>query len=500
MPSSAAIASGPTAPSIVTMASPAACASSARRRRRLGDAAVADPAIGEPLPFAEAIAWARARQIVLPAVYYGELHGLARQNAFTISGLAGLEQIQQVHDSLVEVIETGVAFREWQRHMLEQPDIGELGPALIETIGRNAIQQSYNRGRYEQQAATVASHPYYMYDAVDDSRTRAHHAAMDGFVARHDDATWSTWTPACGHRCRCRRIALTERQAQRYAEQDLEHLADADRARARTAALRDGPDAGWGYDPYQDPAAGLRHAIDQRRAHCTAALAAPGTCQLFAGQLLNRLEARLAAGWNLTDLLEQSLGRAYPDLEAAARPWAEQHGLPITQAVSARAVTDYATSRQVNRVLWWTEGRTAAGLPADPERIGPLIQSLLGLFRAAPPALTGERLVHRGLWRRHLPPGWLDAHQPGRLVQWHGIGHTAAPQGQTLGTDLLAIIRQRSGVDIAGVSLYPEQGEILLPPGITLRVRRAQGAILELEEVADPPLLPSSQQFAATPP
>ncbi|MBV5274082.1 MAG: hypothetical protein JZU52_10695 [Lamprocystis purpurea] len=47
------------------------------------------------------------------------------------------------------------------------------------------MQGAYNRGRYEQQMAAVAAFPWFLYDAVNDSRTRPAHSAMDG----------KTWDP-----------------------------------------------------------------------------------------------------------------------------------------------------------------------------------------------------------------------------------------------------------------------------------------------------------------
>jgi len=52
-----------------------------------------------------------------------------------------------------------------------------------------------------------------MYDAINDRRTRPAHAAMDGYIAPHDDPIWNTWYPLNGYRCRCSVIALSERQA-----------------------------------------------------------------------------------------------------------------------------------------------------------------------------------------------------------------------------------------------------------------------------------------------
>jgi uncharacterized protein with gpF-like domain len=88
---------------------------------------------------------------------------------------------------------------------------------------------------------------------------------MDGMVARHDDPIWSAWTPPVGDQCRCRRIALSERQAQRFIEADRERLQDPERAAARLNAQ---PDTGWDYSPCTEPTEGLRRAIERRLRQC----------------------------------------------------------------------------------------------------------------------------------------------------------------------------------------------------------------------------------------
>ncbi len=129
------------------------------------------------------------------------------------------------------------------------------------TIFRTNIQSHYARGRAEQQARSTDDFPYRMYDAVNDSRTRPSHAAMDGYVARHDDPIWSTWRPPCGYRCRCRLISLSERQAGRFIDADRQRMTDADAAIARAQAQ---PDPGWDYDIGATPTEGLRRAIAQK--------------------------------------------------------------------------------------------------------------------------------------------------------------------------------------------------------------------------------------------
>lgn len=153
-----------------------------------------------PLPFDQAIAAAARRGVVLPADYYGTLQGLARSQAFTVSGLASLAQIQQLRESLDDAIAGGQTFAQWRKRVLSS-GVTALPRHRLENIFRTNIQSSYMRGRGEQMLARVATHPYWMYDAVNDSRTRPAHAAMDGTVLRFDNPWWRTHYPPNGYQC-----------------------------------------------------------------------------------------------------------------------------------------------------------------------------------------------------------------------------------------------------------------------------------------------------------
>jgi hypothetical protein len=88
-----------------------------------------------------------------------------------------------------------------------------------------------------------------MYDAINDSRTRPAHLAMDNYIAPVNDPIWKTWTPPVGFSCRCALVSLTESQA---------------RARGYPRPFPDGarPDPGWDYDKLADVDEGLRRAAD----------------------------------------------------------------------------------------------------------------------------------------------------------------------------------------------------------------------------------------------
>lgn len=202
------------------------------------------------VPFEEAIAWARERKAVLPAEFYGTRLQAVRARSFAISGLSALDQVQQVADSLAEATAQGTTLRDWQRNL---PDsVFELGKARRELIFRNAVQTHYGIGRTIQQRENAASRPYLMWDAINDSRTRPAHAAMDGHIAPIGAEVWRRWAAPAGHNCRCTRIALSEAQA-----------------RARGYPKSDPgvePDDGWAGDPTDGNEDLLRLVEDRRRA------------------------------------------------------------------------------------------------------------------------------------------------------------------------------------------------------------------------------------------
>lgn len=164
------------------------------------------------LPFEEAIAQAKARGIVLPEEYYGAVMDSARRSAFTVSNLAGLGQIQAVHQSLLKALLEGITLEAWKR---EAAQTIPLPLARLETIYRTNVQTSYMAGHWRAFAEHQDAQPYLMYSAINDSRTRPAHKAMSGHIAPVRDPIWSRWSPPCGYNCRCGLVALTEEQAKR---------------------------------------------------------------------------------------------------------------------------------------------------------------------------------------------------------------------------------------------------------------------------------------------
>jgi SPP1 gp7 family putative phage head morphogenesis protein len=200
------------------------------------------------LTFQEALDYAKSRSVVLPEEYYGKLVGVQRQQATTIAGLTTLEQIKFVIDLVSAALKDGMTFKQFQE--LVAGGEQELGlPAhRLDNVFRTNLQTAYNRGRWEQQKRVANSRPYLMYDAINDSRTRPNHTAMDNTILHRDDPWWATHYPPCGYRCRCTVISLTEKQAQK---------------RGLTVKAPDvDPDEGWDFNPGEDYGAGVRNGLE----------------------------------------------------------------------------------------------------------------------------------------------------------------------------------------------------------------------------------------------
>lgn len=152
------------------------------------------------LPPREAIRWMRERGISPPEIYK-TLPAEYRQFAFSISGVAALDQLQAVLDSLEQALASGETFATWRKRVQAE----EIGLSLprhrLDNIFRTNMQGAYMRGAYERQHETRAARPYLMYDAINDSRTRPNHRALDNFIAPADDAIWATHRPPLGYRC-----------------------------------------------------------------------------------------------------------------------------------------------------------------------------------------------------------------------------------------------------------------------------------------------------------
>lgn len=163
------------------------------------------------LTFDEAIAAARARGVKLPDAYYAQLQLDLRIVSTTVSGLSALDQIEAVIESVINAISKGQTFGDWQR-MAGHRD-WNLPRGRLETVFRTNVQTAYSAGHWAQFQENAATRPYLMWSAINDSRVRPTHLAMDGYIAPLNDPIWKIWRCPADYSCRCKQISLSYKQA-----------------------------------------------------------------------------------------------------------------------------------------------------------------------------------------------------------------------------------------------------------------------------------------------
>lgn len=173
----------------------------------------------EKLTFEEALKYFKTR-LPMTKEEFAALEKAIRARAFTVANVATLDIVQAIYNSLLKALETGATMEEFRQEVNEfiqnEGYIG-LTPYRADNIFRTNIQTAYNVGRYEQQTlpAVTESRPIWIYDAVNDNRTRPAHLSMNGVARRYDDPFWDTWYPPNGYRCRCSVRTASEDEAER---------------------------------------------------------------------------------------------------------------------------------------------------------------------------------------------------------------------------------------------------------------------------------------------
>lgn len=152
---------------------------------------------------------------------YDDLLAEEHAAAFTVAKMADIDLLRDVHESLQQALQDGMRFQDWAdmlrptlqakgwwgRQAVRDPVTGatvvsELGSARrLETIFRTNMQSAYAVGQWQQIKEQQTDAPYLMYDAVDDFRTRAQHAAWDNKVLPVSSQWWQTHMPPNGYNC-----------------------------------------------------------------------------------------------------------------------------------------------------------------------------------------------------------------------------------------------------------------------------------------------------------
>lgn len=163
-----------------------------------------------------------------------EMLDQAHDQAFAVAKAMRLDLLSDIRGALETALQEGQTLKQfiaalqptlesqgwWGKQVIVDSDgVGELvqlgSPRRLKTIYQTNLQSAYMAGRKAEMEQTTETHPYWMYVAILDGKTRPSHRALHGQVFRHDDPIWSAIYPPNGFNCRCRVVALSEAAVKR---------------------------------------------------------------------------------------------------------------------------------------------------------------------------------------------------------------------------------------------------------------------------------------------
>lgn len=234
----------------------------------------------QPVTFLEALQFARQRNIVLADEFYS-LDLNTRQMATTVKLLSSIEQVEQVIKQVNKALADGSTYADFKK-ALKDSDI-VLPDHYLRNVFRTNIQTAYANGRWIQQYKLKDKRPYLMYVAINDSRVRPAHLAMNRIILHIDHPFWQTWYPPNSFQCRCTVMSLTEKQALKQGitkDEDLPSLAS---------------EQGWSSSPIQF--GDLQKVLDEK-------IASSSLDQDFLTEQKKQVEIEWTASKKLSSLLE----------------------------------------------------------------------------------------------------------------------------------------------------------------------------------------------------
>jgi len=136
-----------------------------------------------------------------------------RQAAFTVAHVEEIALLDRTKELLAQALEEGWTQQEFIDRLNESFDsagVTRLNSYHAELVFQQNMTTAYSNGRYQQMhdSEVLRALPFWQYWTAEDERVRPNHAALDGFVARGDDAVWSYIYAPNGFRCRCYVVAL----------------------------------------------------------------------------------------------------------------------------------------------------------------------------------------------------------------------------------------------------------------------------------------------------
>jgi SPP1 gp7 family putative phage head morphogenesis protein len=134
-----------------------------------------------------------------------------RYQSFTLTQIEGevitLSLAKRIKDELINFADTGMTPKQFYARVLDAEGIGKIGKGHLQTVLRTNIATARSAGVELAVQKNADAFPAWQYIAVNDSRTRDSHSALDGKIFAWTDKKY--WPPL-GYNCRCEASPIHE--------------------------------------------------------------------------------------------------------------------------------------------------------------------------------------------------------------------------------------------------------------------------------------------------
>jgi len=225
-----------------------------------------DPTEYGSLPFDEAIKFFRSK-VNIPTERWNDLLQEEHDFGFMVAGATKAELLADFRTAIDAAITDGTTLATFQKNfdsIVQKYGWGYKGSRgwRTEVIYSTNIRSAYQAGRYQQMTDpdVLAYRPNWMYVHGDSVHPRPQHLAWHGTVLPANDPWWESHFTPNGWGCKCRVVALSDRDMTRQGLQVGKAPDDGsyewlNKATGELQQIPNGIDPGWNYTPGRAPAA-----------------------------------------------------------------------------------------------------------------------------------------------------------------------------------------------------------------------------------------------------
>ncbi|NQY04471.1 MAG: minor capsid protein [Halieaceae bacterium] len=186
------------------------------------------PVSANPDRFDSAMEWFENR-VPIPANELKKLSKEAQKQAFVIAGVNQMSVVMTIFSEMEKAVESNEPIGEFRKRVKAQlkGQWTKAASARLDTIFITSTQTAYNSGRHRQltKPEVMKTRPFWLFDAVLDSRTTHICQTLNGLTLPADSPAWTGSYPPMHHRCRSgirtQRRSVVERRGGPTKEGDI---------------------------------------------------------------------------------------------------------------------------------------------------------------------------------------------------------------------------------------------------------------------------------------